>query len=63
MTGPYFPNQSFEVLDLEARFRQHAAQLPQPSRLALYEVLSACGPSFERTRFVGKEASSPSNAG
>jgi len=35
----------------EARFRQHVAPLPEPSRLALYEMLTSLHPDLVETRF------------
>lgn len=48
---PFFPNQSPIVQEMEFRFRAETALLPQPSRLVLYSIFSACLPSFTPTAF------------
>lgn len=52
MNDPFFPNQQPELLQQEKRFRAVAATLPEPERLELYAVLSACIPSFATTEFI-----------
>lgn len=51
MTSIYFPNQPQYLLDQERQFRRIAESLPEPERLCLYAILSACVPSFATTAF------------
>lgn len=55
MTEPFFPNQTAESLAQEARLRKVAESLPEPERLELYSLFSACVPSFVETSFKIEE--------
>jgi len=48
----FFPNQSPDAMRLEMRFSEEVKQLPQASRLVLYEILSSCYPTFVPTEFA-----------
>jgi FkbM family methyltransferase len=51
MNAPYFPNKGPETMGFEERFRRHIAPLPEASRLALYEMVTAIHPDLVETRF------------
>ena len=49
--GPFFPNRAPATMEFEARFRKLVSPLPEPSRLALYEMMTALHPDLVETRF------------
>lgn len=51
MNLPYFPNKRPETRAFEDLFRRHIAPLPEDSRLALYEMITALHPDLVDTRF------------
>jgi hypothetical protein len=51
MTEPFFPNQPRAALELAGSLAAETTTLPEPSRLALFEVFSSCLPSFAPTTF------------
>ncbi|MBN3809598.1 FkbM family methyltransferase [Paraburkholderia sp. Ac-20347] len=55
MSDQFFPNQSAYVQEQEARLRKIAAVLPEPERLVLYEIFSACTPGLTKTTFRVEE--------